>query len=168
MFVPTSSKIKLCVLFLGSLFLLIDGLKGGNSAGNHGRRLSALTGLVGLLSVGLELGWYFYIRFLQSHEIAVVYYLLWRCWGGAVISMFLYVIYRNAKVLLTASAVLLVVFNVFVITRHLHWTAGFTGHSDGLLGGIFISSLLLLWFDQPGRHIDSENTIQPKTSEKKP
>ena len=147
---------------------LIDGLKGGNSAGNRHRRLLALTGLAGLLFVGLELGWYFYIRFLESREIALAYYFSWRFWGGVVTGMFLYVVFRKAKVLLTASAILLVAFNVFVITRHLARATGLIGMGEGLFAGMFMASLVLLWYDQQDRHVTSESTTQPITAEKKP
>jgi hypothetical protein len=69
--------------------------------------------------VVLELCCYFYIAFLQSREIALAYYFGFRLWAGMVAGMFLYVVFRNAKVFLAASAVLLVAFNVFVIARHL-------------------------------------------------
>lgn len=110
----------------------------------------------------------FYVGFLQSREIALAYYFSWKLWGGVVISMFLYVVYRNAKVLLTASAVLLVAFNLLVIARHLGGSMGLIAIGDGLFGGMFIASLVLLWVDQQNRHISSENTIQPKAAEKKP
>jgi hypothetical protein len=167
MFLPTSSKIKLFALCLGSLLFLIGGLKGGNSAGNRERRLLTLTGLAALFYVGLELCWYFYIRFLQSRETALAYYFSWRLWGGIVTAMFLYVIYRHAKVLLTISAVLLVAFNVFVIARHLARSTGLIGIGDGLFGGMFIASLVLLWFDQQDRHVDGETAVQPRTADKK-
>jgi hypothetical protein len=161
-FLPASSKIKLLALCFGSLSLLIGGLKAGRSGGNLQRRLLVPTGLAGLLYVVLELCWYFYIAFLQSREIALAYYFGFRLWGGIVVGMFLYVIFRNAKVFLAASAVLLVAFNVFAIARHLGGAMGFV-HADGLFGGIFVASLVLLRWDQrQDQHLNAETTAEKK------
>jgi hypothetical protein len=148
MFLPTHSKIKLLILCLGSLVFLIGGLRAGKSAGKREQRLSVLTGLAGLLYVGLELCWYFYVGFLQSRTITLAYYFAWRLCGGVVAGLFLHVILKSAKVLLAASAVLLVVFNVFVIARHLVWATSLVGMGNGLFGGMLIVSLVLLCFDR--------------------
>ena len=170
MFLPTHSKISLFVVCLGSLLFLIDGLKAGNSAGNRERRLLASTGLAGLLFVALELSWYFYVGLLESREVTLAYYFVWRLWGGIVAGMCLYLVYRKAKVSLAALAVLLVTFNAFVIVRHFA-TMSCIGIGDGLLGGMFVASLVLLWFDQPqDRDFNTDSTIQPlpTTAEKNP
>jgi hypothetical protein len=166
---PASSKIKLLALCFGSILFLIDGLKAGHSGGNLQRRLLIPTGLAGLLYAVLELCWYFYFAFLQSREIALAYYFGFRLWGGIVAGMFLYVIFRNAKVFLAASAVLLVAFNVFVIARHLGGAMGLLGHAEGLFGGMFIASLVLLRLDQrQDQHPNAESAMAPTTAEKKP
>ena len=168
-FLPASSKIKLLALCFGSLLFLIRGLKAGHSSGNLQRRLLVPTGLAGLLYVVLELCWYFYIAFLQSREIALAYYFGFRLWGGIVAGMFLYVIFRNAKVFLAASTVLLVAFNVFVIARHLGGAMVLVGHADGLFGGMFIASLVLLRLDQrQDQHLNAESAMAPTTAEEKP
>lgn len=168
-FLPASSKIKLLALCVGSLLFLIGGLKAGHSGGNLQRRLLVPTGLAGLLYVVLELCWYLYIAFLQSREIALAYYFGFRLWGGIVVGMFLYVIFRNAKVFLAASAVLFVAFNVFVIARHLGGAKVLVGHADGLFGGTFIASLVLLRLDQQqDQHLKTESAMAPTTSEKEP
>ena len=167
-FLPASSKIKLLALCFGSLLFLVGGLKAGHSGGNLQRRLLVPTGLAGLLYVLLELCWYFYIAFLQSHGIALVYYLGFRFWGGIVAGMFLYVIFRNAKVFLVASAVLFVAFNVFAIARHLGGSMDLVGHADGLFGGMFFASLVLLRLDQrQDQHLNVESAMAPTTAEKK-
>ena len=97
-FLPASSKIRLLALCFGSLLFLVGGLKAGHIGGNLQRRLLVPTGLAGLLYVLLELCWYLYIAFLQSRGIALTYYFGFRFWGGIVAGMFLYVIFRNAKV----------------------------------------------------------------------
>jgi hypothetical protein len=168
-FLPASSKIKLLALCFGSLLFLVDGLKAGRSGGSLQRRLLVATGLAGLLYVVLELCWYFYIAFLHSRGIALAYYFGFRLWGGIVAGMFLYVVFRNAKVFLAASAVLLVAFNVLVIARHLGGAMGLVSHADGLFGGMFVASLVLLWLDQrQDQHLNAESAMTPTTAEKKP
>ena len=168
-FLPASSKSKLLALCFGSLLFLVGGLKAGHSGGNLQRRLLVPTGLAGLLYVLLELCWYFYIAFLQSRGIALAYYFGFRFWGGIVAAMFLYVIFRNAKVFLAASTVLLVAFNVFVIARHLGGAMGLVGHAFGLLGDMFIASIVLLRLDQrQDQHLNAESAMAPTTAEKKP
>jgi hypothetical protein len=114
----------------------------------------------------IELCCYFYIRFLPSREIALVYYFSWRLWAGVVTSMFLYIIWRKVKVLLIASAALFAAFNVFVITRHLTRATGLIGIGEGLFGGMFIASLFLLWFDQQHPQANSESAIQAEHGRK--
>jgi hypothetical protein len=168
-FLPASSKIKLLALCFGSLLFLVGGLKAGHIGGNLQRRLLVPTGVAGLLYVLLELCWYLYIAFLQSRGIALTYYFGFRFWGGIVAGMFLYVIFRNAKVFLAASAVLFVAFNVFVIARHLGGAMGLVGHADGLLGGMFIASLVLLRLDQrQDQHLNAESAMAPTTAEENP
>ena len=70
---------------------------------------------------------------------------------------------------MAASAVLFVAFNVFVIARHLGGAMGLVGHADGLFGGMFIASLVLLRLDQrQERHLNAESAMAPTTAEKKP
>jgi hypothetical protein len=165
---PASSKIKLLALCFGSLLFLISGLRAGHSHENLQRRLLVPTGLAGLFYVVLELCWYSYVAFLQSREIALAYYFGFRLWGGVVAAMFLYAIFRNPKVFLAASAVLLVAFHVFVIARHLGGAMILVGHADGMLGGMLIASLVLLRLDQrQDQRLNAESAITPTTSEKK-
>jgi hypothetical protein len=89
-------------------------------------------------------------------------------WGGIVVGMFLYVIFRNPKVFLASSAVLLVVFNVFVIARQLGGAMVLVGHAEGLFGGT-IASLVLLRLDQrQDQQLNAESPMAPTTAEKKP
>jgi hypothetical protein len=165
---PASSKIKLLALCFGSLFFLVGGLKAGHSGGNLQRRLLVPTGLAGLLYVLLELCWYFYMAFLQSRGIALAYYFGFRFWGGIVAGMFLYVIFGNANFFLAVSAVLIGAFNLFVIARHLGGAMGLVSHADGLFGGMFIASLILLRLDQrQDQHLNAESAMAPTTAEKK-
>jgi len=70
---------------------------------------------------------------------------------------------------LAASAVLFVAFNVFVIARHLGGAMGLVGHAFGLLGDMFIASLVLLRLDQrQDQHLNAESAMAPTTAEEKP
>jgi len=144
---PTHSKITLAIVCLGSMFFLFRGLRLGKSARNCEPRLSVLSGLVGLLYVGLDVCWYFYIRFLQSHAIALAYYIAMHLFGGIAVGTFLYITYKSTRVSLATSAVLFLVFNVFVIAKHLSWASGLVSIGDGLFGGMLIASLVF-WFDR--------------------
>lgn len=141
---------------LVSILLLITGLKAGNRVGDRKRILLAMTGLAGLLYVGLDLGWYFYVGFLQSREIALAYYFASHLCAGVVMGMLLYITTENAKLLLIASGALLVLFNVLVTIQHL--AVKRIGIGDGLFSGVFISSVVLLWLDnQRIQHLTTES-----------
>jgi len=106
----------------------------------------SLTGLLGLLYVGLDLFWRFYVRFIQSRAMAIGYYFGWHLVGGMAMGMFLYLGFpKTAKVLLTASAILFVAFNVFVIVRHLASATLFLCLGNSLLIGVLIPSATVLW-----------------------
>jgi len=53
----------------------------------------------------------------------------------------------KSKPLLAGSLTLLVVFNAFVIVRHLPWLTRFVYVGEGLFAGMFLASLFLLWLD---------------------
>jgi hypothetical protein len=98
---------------------LIGGLTVKKGVRSREQRLTFLTGLSGLLYVGLALFWYFHLRFLQSRAVALCYYCGWQLVGGIALGLFLHLGFpKAAKTLLTASA-LLAAFNVFVIVQHL-------------------------------------------------
>jgi hypothetical protein len=80
--------------------------------------------------------------------IALAYYFAMHLGGGISVGMFVYVVHKSAQVLLTVSAVLFAVFNVFVMARHLAWATSFVGTGDVRFGGMLIASLVF-WFDQP-------------------
>jgi|SRR5580704_2634294 hypothetical protein len=164
MLLPTHSKITLSIICLGSLFFLVGGLR--RSARNRESQLSVLAGLAGLLYMGLDVCWYFYIRFLQSHTIALAYYFAMHLWGGIAVGMFLYIVHKSAKTLLAVSAVLLALFNVFVVARNLAWATSFVSTGDGLFGGMLIASLVF-WFDRPKKQSKSESTMPTLADERR-
>jgi len=116
----------------------------------------SLTGLFGLLYLGLDLFWHFHVRFLQSRAMAIGYYFAWHLVGGIALGMFLYVGFpKGAKALLTASAILFVAFNVFVIVRHLASATLFLCLGNSLAIGVLIPSAAVLWLNQPKKNNQS-------------
>ena len=63
----------------------------------------------------------------------------------------------SAKALLTASVILLVAFNVFVIVRHLASATLFLCLGNSLVIGVLIPSALVLWLYQPKTNNQSSN-----------
>jgi len=144
------NKITLSVMCLGSLLFLIGGLTSKKGIRSRKQWLMFLTGLFGLVYLGLDLFWHFYVRFLQSRAMGIGYYFAWHFLGGIALGMFLYVgIPKGAKVLLTASAILFVAFNVFVIVRHLASATLFLCLGNSLVIGVLIPSAVGLWLYQP-------------------
>jgi hypothetical protein len=110
----------------------------------------SLTGLSGLLYVGLALFWYFHVRFLHFRAVAIGYYFAWHLLGGIALGLFLYLGFpKAAKVLLTASAILFVAFNLFVIVRHLASATLFLCLGNRLVIGVLIPSAAVLWLYRP-------------------
>ena len=145
----TFHKITLSMICLGSLLFLIGGLTAKKGVRSREQRLTFLTGLSGLLYVGLALFWYFDVRFLQSRTVALCYYCAWHLVGGIALGLFLYLGFpKAAKTLLLASA-LLVAFNVFVIVRHLGSATLFFCMGNSLVIGALIPSAVVLWLYQP-------------------
>jgi hypothetical protein len=139
-------KTTLSVICLGSLLLLIGGLPAKKRVRSRQQWLTSLTGLFGLLYVGSALIWYSYVRFLQSRAMAIGYYFAWHLVGGIALGMLLYVGFpKGAKALLTASAILFVAFNVFVIVRHAASTTLFLCLGNSLVLGVLIPSAIVLW-----------------------
>jgi len=144
---PASNKIAVAVVCLASIMFLIRGLKEGNDTGHRSRKLFVLTGLVGLIWVALELCSFFYGTSLRrSREVALAFFFTRHLWGGILAGLLLRFLLKS-KPLLAVSLTLLVVFNAFVIVRHLAWVTRFVYIGEGLFTGMFLASLFLLWLD---------------------
>lgn len=136
----------LSLICLGSVLFLIGGLASQKGVRSREQWLMSLTGLFGMLYVLLALFWHFYVRFLQSRAMAIGYYFAWHVIGGIALGMLLYVGFpKGAKVLLTASAILFVAFNVFVIVRHLASATLFLCLGNSLFIGVLIPSAAVFW-----------------------
>ena len=144
---PTFNKIAAAVVCLGSIMFLISGLRAGPDTGRRSRQLSILAGIVGLIWVAMELCSSFYATSLRrSREIALAFFFTRHLWGGIMAGLFLRFVLKS-KPLLTGSLTLLVMFNAFVILRHLPWVTRFVYMGEGLFAGMSLASLFLLWFD---------------------
>jgi len=138
----------LLLVLIVSLIFLIPALRASGSAEN--RRLMALSAMFGLLYVLLGLLWHFRFAFLQSRAITIPYYFAWHFEGGIVLCMFAYASrLASPKVLLVASTALLAAFNLFAVARHHPSVIRSLWWADGLYGGVLVTSLVLLWLDQP-------------------
>jgi len=126
--------------------LLISGLRAGQGTGRS-RQLSILAGLAGLIYVALQLVSYLYgASIRQSREIAFSFYFARHLWAGITVALFSRFLLKS-KPLLAGSLALLVLFNAFVIVRHLAWVTRSVFIGEGLLTGMSLASLFLLWFD---------------------
>jgi peptidoglycan/LPS O-acetylase OafA/YrhL len=146
---PTFNKVTLPLIFFGSLFLLASALKAGQGFRNR-ERLTALTGLLGLLYVGSELYWYFYVSLLQPRGIATAYYFARHLLGGISVGMLLYIVSpKSEKVVLVISALSLVAFDLLVVAlygpRHLASAIRVCSLGNGLFIGMSIPTAILLW-----------------------
>jgi len=145
-------KITLSIIFLGSLWLLISGLKPELGFRTREQRLTALAGLLGLLYGGLELYWYFYVGHLQSRWVAIAYYFAWHLLGGISVAVLLYIVHpKCTKVVLVISGISLVAFNLFAVSyytpRHHASAIRFFSLGNALFIGVSISSGIFLWLD---------------------
>jgi len=141
----------LLVITFGSLFFLISGLRGRKTSRNRTSTLEALTGLVGLLYVGLDLYWHGDVTFWKSRAVVIAYYVAWHFVGGVAVAMLVCVIrLLKPKALLIASTALLIVTNILWITRRGSAIPPFC-LANGLFSGLLITSLILICFEHPRR-----------------
>lgn len=146
--------IMLVVMTLGSLVFVLEGLM---SRSNR-RAMSILTGLLGMLYVGLDLYWHTAVRFWQSRELVIFYYVAWHFSGGMAAGMLLYVVrVVSARVLLTASTAFLILGNLFFIPRQPYAIRSLC-LVNSLFSGLIIASLILIWFGHRQGQIQPQNS----------
>jgi len=155
---PTFIKVTLSLICIGSMLFLIGGLTSRKGVRSREQWCMCLTGILGLLYVGLNLYWHFYVRFLQFRAPAVGYYFAWHLVGGIALGMFLYVGFpKGAKLLLIGSAILLVALNLFVIVRHLGTATLFFCMGNSLVIGVLIPSAAVFWLNHHEKNHQSGN-----------
>jgi hypothetical protein len=142
------SKINLAVVFLGSVWLLI------NSKGNirnRRQRRTALAGLLGLSWIGLDVYGYSHFGILQSLSAVNAFYFGKSLLSGiCVATLASFVWSQGAKTTLRICGVMFVGFNIWTITHYdlMHVAAYIRTFylANGLLIGIAIASALL-WLE---------------------
>jgi hypothetical protein len=114
----TLDVVTLPVIFLGSSFFLISSLKPSRSPQERQQqRMAALTGLLGLLSGGLDLCWD--LGLLRYSSATVVVYFSRHLLRGIVVALLVVMIFpKSTKLLLALSVALLIAFNLFAISQH--------------------------------------------------
>jgi hypothetical protein len=152
----TANEATLSIIFLGSLWLLFSSLRPGRGPQERQeQRTEGLTGLLGLLSGGLDLCWD--LGLLRYSSTAVAVYFARHLLRGIVVTMLAAIVLpKSTKLLLAVSATLFVVFNLFAIAhyglRHLGSNRLFF-----LANGFFIGvSLPFVWLQGQGK-TGSEN-----------
>ena len=144
------STIMLVVVALGSLIFLVSGLK---NRGKTHSTLEILTGLFGLVFVGLDFYWHMGVAFSRLRGLAIAYYVAWHFSGGVAAAMLLYVSrLMSARTLVIASTVFLVMANLFLIPRHRYAFRSLC-LAEGLFAGLLIASLTLIWFEHHRRQV---------------
>jgi Sel1 repeat len=143
-------KLTLSLKGLCGLLLLVHFFLKWPSRGMRTQRIAAVTGLLCLASVGLDL--YFYIGQLQSEPTATTLYFARHLISGVLIALLLSIISpKKAKVVLKPSIGLLIVFIVFRVVRsqlrHIPLTFALFDFG-GLFVGMAIPSAILLWLDR--------------------
>lgn len=144
---PDVNTIVLVIACLGSAIFLVSGLRAGKTAGRRSQLLSVLAGLVGLAWVAMQLCSHFYAAPIRRfREFALVFFFVRHLCSGIAVAFFSRFLIKS-KPLLAWSLVLLVLFNAFVIVRHLTWVTRFVFIGEGLFAGMSVASLFLVWFD---------------------
>ena len=144
----------LVVVALGSLVFLLGGLR---DTGKPRSTLEILTGLFGLLYAGLGLYWHIGVAPWQSRGLAIAYYVAWHFSGGVAAAMLFYVVrFMSAKTLVTASTVMLVMANLFLIPRRRYAFRSLC-LAEGLFAGLLIASLALIWLEHRRTQLQLEN-----------
>ena len=149
---PTFNKITISIIFVGSLFLLIGVLRSREGLKTREQRLTALTALLGLFYVGLELYWFVYVGSFPFRGFAIFYHFARHLLGGIVLGLLFYLgSPKSTKTILLISGLAFVALNLFIIAhyglRHLGSAIRFLSLVNGGLIGVSITSAVLLWLD---------------------
>jgi Sel1 repeat len=117
----TFSKISIATSFFGSLILVMSFLLPGQSLRNPQQRVITLAGLLGLLSVGLDLYRHSPIVVLHSVFAANALALTQHLLGGTLIAMIICGFWpKSAKVMLGISGTLFVAINLLLLVIAYH------------------------------------------------
>lgn len=141
----TFDVLTLSVIFLGSACFLISSFRPPRSPQERKQqRVEALTGLLGLLSGGLDLCWH-----LGLLRYSSVVYFSRHLLRGIVVALLVVMIFpKTTKFLLALSVALLIAFNLFAIGHHNPMLRG-SKHASSIanwfLAGLSLTCAIFVW-----------------------
>jgi len=148
----TGNKIRLAVIFFGSILLLIGAQRAGGVFDSK-QRVTTTAGLLGLSSVGLGV-YRSYLGFSQSVSVVNAFYFADSLLVGACVAMYVFVLWpRGPKTVLRISALLFISFIGCTVYLIAHYHVTHPGSlrlffcTTGLWIGMSIPSAVLLWLD---------------------
>jgi len=157
----TTNGITLSIILFGSLMLLIHSLR--LDLQKWKRRLSPVTGMLGLPYVAMDLSWRLYIGVIRSWPTAAFYF-AWHFLGGISIAMLLSIVLPK-KVVLGIASISSVALTLFAIVhylpRHLGGAIHVSSLGIGLLVGALVSSVSR-WFNE-GNAVSQNGDVAPES-----
>jgi len=159
----TAKGIILSLILLASSLLLIHSLR--PDLQKWKRQLLAVTGLLGLPYVAMDLCWRLYIGVIRSWPTAAFYF-AWHLLGGISIAMLLSIVLPKRVVLGIASisSVALTLFAlIHYLPRHLGGAIHFSSFGVGLFIGASVSSVSQ-WFNE-GRAASQNGSVASQSPE---
>jgi predicted alpha/beta-hydrolase family hydrolase len=166
---PATSKIIFVLKCLASLFFAIAFLIPGRGRQARVQIATGVTAVLLLISVALDLFWYFRVGLVQSSTILTVLYLARHLLNGASIAMLVSIMYpKSARSLLITAAALFAFIVLEVGYAQLRdvpfriWLVCFVG----LPIGMSIPAAIFLWLDRKGKGDDGKGdaAIVPVTA----
>jgi hypothetical protein len=159
----TANGITLSIILLGSSLLLIHSLR--PDLQKWKRRLAAVTGLLGLPYVAMDLCWRLYIGVIRSWPTAAFYF-AWHFLGGISVAMLLSIVLPK-KVVLGIASISSVALTLFAIVhylpRHLGGAIRVSSLGIGLFVGASVSSVSR-WFNE-GNAVSQNGDVAPQSPE---
>jgi TPR repeat protein len=157
----TFRKIYLSLGVLGSVLLWVDALSPWLITRRRQPRATALTGVLGLLWVGLNLYGGAHFGIVESGPMVHAFYLVRDLIGGSFAAMLIFLLLiLRARIVLQISGALFIGFNTYALTLYqprssapainAFWSA------NGWLIGMAIPAAIYLWLEHKGRR-DSAN-----------
>jgi hypothetical protein len=143
----TANWIMLSIILLGSSMLLIHSLN--LDLQKWKRRIAAVTGLLGLPYVAMELCWRLYIGVIRSWPTAAFYF-AWHFLAGFSVAMLLSTLVPK-KVVLSMASISSVALTLFAIVHYLPRHLGGAIHLSSLGIGLFVGasvSSVSRWFNE--------------------
>lgn len=146
------SKIMPPFKFLTSLYFLLVFLKSGQPYRSRGQLFTAMTALLLMCSVVLDLFWYSYIGYLQSSTAITTFYFLRHLLEGSIIALLLFIVIPKGAKRILVSAIAL--FIASIVVQAVHWELKHIAPSIGLLSfvafpiGMAIPPAIILWLDR--------------------